>query len=364
MNRSLPLLVSLMTSGLVVAGDAACNVFVSLGACRTDAECSTGRCDVAGAFCYEPDDGGPSADSGAAADAADAPDAETPDGGAARCDPSAPFGAPALVRGFESQSVNSARFTSDELTAYVSILGTTCTLPCVNLAYAKRTSTSEPFVVQGEIGATFNGDGIGNYWPTLSDDSRLMFFESDRLEDGGRGSQARVWTATRTSTVGEFSAPMLQTAFRGTSAIEGSPYLLPDSHRLYFMSNDRPGNLGALDLYVAELSDFGLATSITNLSPLNSVAAESAPTISKDDQVMYFAREFALNRRIMRSTRAAPTEAWSAPQPVTEITSPHEDYPSWLSDDLCRLYFGSTRPIPPATTAGSAHLFVAERRPR
>jgi hypothetical protein len=211
------------------------------------------------------------------------------------------------------------------------------------------------------------------YWPSLTSDGLLLFFESSRSitkegADGGYvADRSRIWTSTRPNLLAEFSEPRIQTIFQvepgAGYAGEGSPYLHPNGKTLYFMSDVRGGH-GALDIFVASLEEFGAASSITNIDAVNTDGREQMPVITIDEKTLYFAHEDKITtlRVIWKSTRASPTGTFGAPEPVNELNTVYDQFPDWISDDECRMYFSSNRPSP-ADDGGAPtfHLWVAER---
>ena len=357
----------------------ACNALVSLDRCTSDADCPTGAaCDPDGRFCIKyVFDAAPSdapvdtnvADAGA--DGSDASDAGLDvDATPPPCNRSARFGTPALVRGTESLQIYSARFAPDEKTMLFSAQNGGPEEFRADLFYASRSDLTSAFAVSGPI-PVVNCDQASDYWPTISADGKLLFFESSRAlapVDGGCGREhARVWSATRVNTVADFDPPKLQSTFAIDGSIgEGAPYLHPGGRSLYFSSFDRGGHGGA-DIFVAQLNELGLVTAIENVDAINTATGENEPVVTLDDTVLYFSRETPVTilRHIFVSTRPTPAGTFGPATEVTELQGPFEDFPSWISDDQCRIYFISTRPAAgdDAGDAGPApyRLWVAER---
>ena len=87
------------------------------------------------------------------------------------------------------------------------------------------------------------------------------------------------------------------------------------------------------------------------------------PVVSKDDRVLFFARELPnVGWTIFSSRRASPDTEFGPPSRVTELDTSYTQFPSWISDDQCRFYIISTAPVlggPPGS--GPARLRVASR---
>jgi len=258
------------------------------------------------------------------------------------------------VPGFDERDIYSARLSSDELSAVLSVQnGATG----VDFFTASRTTTSDPFVIGAEL-AELDTPG-DEYWPSLSADRLTIYFESARpmpLDDGGVSAPgtARIWEATRPTVDAPFGAPIVPGGFR-VDGLEAAPYLSPGGHTLYF-SSSAFGGPGQLDLFVADINAYGV---VTGFAPLPSSAVEeNMPVVTGDERTLFFSRN---------STASAIRDIWvvgrqddfpaygvlsqttpvaqDISQEVIEVNSVHDEFPSWISSDGCRLYFISNRPV-------------------
>jgi hypothetical protein len=373
MKRDLHLPALFALASVLGASPLACNVFLSLDRCTADAECPSGfACDLQARFCVDR-----RAESGAPAEASIL-EAGSPDGDATNadadastlCDVGAPFSKISLVQGLEGREIGSARLTPDERAIVFSGFNGCTTESCIDLFRAERGERTVPFEVQPLQQALMPGVNTplaSEYWPTFTADGLLLFLESSRssakLPDGGYGfERARIWSATRPNQTAQFSEPYLQDIFNVDSANEGAPYLHPDGTSLYFISNGRSSK-GGLDLFVATLDTFGGASSVKNMDAVNTAFSESAPVVSRDDRVLYFARESEPHHEIWVATRSSPLLTFGAPRRVSEVNTGYNEWPSWVSEDQCRLYFVSNRPPVGDGGAGQYHLWLAERSP-
>lgn len=355
---------------LAVIAPAACNVFASIERCQSNADCPIGAiCDPEGRYCVATAaDGGTDGSDERDGPAEDAGDATLP-----ACDLEAPFATVGLVAGLADRGVYSARFTSNEQTVLLALLNGGEGSTNVDLFSAHRPDRSAPFVIAGPIPGV-NTASSTEYWPTLSADGHLLFFESSRslqkFDGGYVNDHGRIWSATRPSLIADFDEPRIQSTFvlDASAQDEGAPYLHPLGRALYFISLARGGK-GETDIFVADLDEIGLVRSIANVDAVNTATGEHAPVVTLDDRALYFAREEGPERirNIYVSTRGGPREPFGPSRLVTELATAYEEYPSWVSDDRCRLYFVSNRPSD-ALSDGAAfsdyRLFVAERRPR
>jgi hypothetical protein len=351
------------------ASPLACNAFASLDRCTSDAQCPSGTtCDPEGRFCLKvvfAEAAVPDAAPDVVVEDVVVVDAPPPP-----CDLTKPFGTPVLVPGLELLAVSTARFSPNERTVIFSALNGGPEEFRADLFTATRPDLASPFTGAKEI-PIVNTKLASEYWPTITADGRVMFFESGRSTEKVDGSyiteRARIWSTMRGNTVSDFLEPQIQSVFSvdASSGGEASPYLHPGGRSLYFASWERGGK-GGSDIFVAELEDFGFVKSVTNIDVVNTPQGELFPVVSLDDKVLYYSTEIAGKRNIFVSRRAAPGAAFGAPQPLAELNLPgSEQFPSWVSDDQCRLYFGSDRPAPGnedgATSFTQLRTWVASR---
>lgn len=357
----------LVASSAVLVTAAACNVFSSLDHCADDGDCENGHCDLEGKFCLAGLDGGVdrgvevSVDTGRESSAP--PDVVSP-----TCDLAKPFQAPELVKGLEDLTVFSARFATGETQAFISALEETDGSTEPDIYTSTRADLASPFMGKGLL--QVSRLGVSEYWPTVTADGTFMFFESDRSKteiDGGyQPDRARIWFSKKEFS---FSTATLQSVFATTSNfIEGAPYLDPQGRAIYFMSAGRAAIDGAgdLDLYESILNPAtGSAQAPTSLGPnVNTPAAENAPVVSADQLTLYFARADVNGvNDVWMSRRPTSAGAFGTSTIVSAVQTEHDELPSYLSDDECRLYFVSNRDRTDGDAPGieSFRLYVATR---
>jgi len=87
----------------------------------------------------------------------------------------------------------------------------------------------------------------------------------------------------------EWSDPVNLGPVVNSSAAEASAALSPDEHTLYFISN-RPGGLGGNDVWASHrrCKTCEWETPYNLGAPINSAAAEGAPTLSGDGRMLFF----------------------------------------------------------------------------
>jgi hypothetical protein len=204
--------------------------------------------------------------------------------------------------------------------------------------------------------------------PTLTADLREIYFTTDRVSGNGD-----VWFATRAGASDAFGAPQPVDAVN-TSGFETSSAISADGLTLWFGS-DRPGGVGAIDVWVAQRTARGAPWS----TPVNVVALNSP----SDD----IPRPPGLHALVMpmASTRPAATnpggvyQTYLAARPQTgapfgtPVAIPELDYTNrstvdgCLTDDGLTLFFSSAPAQAPVdggvdAGAGTSDLYVAWRR--
>jgi hypothetical protein len=284
---------------------------------------------------------------------ADARPVDAPADAAPRCDPTAPFGAPVPVPGFETQvGVGEPRLTPDELEIYVGALVAGAATD--DLYVARRTSRSEPFGKPAKIAAASAPDHNENGGFVTTDDRTLMF-HSNYTTPGNR-----IYVATRSSPLVDFgtAAPLAGVAAPAANDNDISPFESADGAELWFGS-DRAGGLGGTDLWVAARVGSGFADPV-HVASVSSDANEEDPVLSSDGLTLYVASRRAGGTGgfdIWRARRTTTHDPFSTPVEVKELDSDTDDIPGWISPDDCRFYLQSDR-----GGQGSA-IYVATRAP-
>jgi hypothetical protein len=307
---------------------------------------------------------GGSAGSGGASGAVDSGTADGDDapvtndaGDGVVCSPSKPFGAPLIVPGLNLLGTNSsARFAPDELTAYFGNL---------RAVDAGGTGNYEIFTAsRGQRSAAFgtaralpgiNSATASDYDPVLTADGQTLYFGSTRTQ-----AMDRIFVSVFIPITSNFSAPasidsISQAADAGATAPATldalQPYVLPDNTTLYFGST----RAGTRDIYRATRSTAGFSRA-TAVAEINTTSIEQFPTVSADELVIYWGSNRTDAGRggfdVWMATRDSTAVPFGNVRNVTEVNTPTDDFPSWISPDGCRLYL--------TTRAG---LSIAERAP-
>lgn len=250
-----------------------------------------------------------------------------------RCDPSKPFGKPAVVVELNSPSDDVQAFLMpDELEVWL-----TSTRPGgpgnSDIWRATRASTTEPFGAPSLV-AGLNSIDIDAH-PSLTADGLAIYIE----HNANANSSVKIWRAARTSTSVGFGTPTEVTQLSST-ATDYNPSILPDESAIYFASNRGGANA---DIYRSARMGGGafgppVLASGTNL---NTTAAEENPTVTPDELNIYFSSSRIGSDRIdiWWASRPSTVQAFGEPVNVTEVNQATNDWPAWISADNCVLYF-------------------------
>lgn len=195
--------------------------------------------------------------------------------------------------------------------------------------------------------------------PSVTYDKRQLVFASDRA--GGAGN-FDLWEARRADPGSAWTAPRPVAGIGlNTPANETAPALNPIGSRLLFVS-DRPGGLGAGDLWAAarpdDRSGFGTPVPVVEL---NSRFVEDEPALVADELEVFFVSDRPggpLGGGIWRASRTSVDGRWQAPQPVRELDGRGREAAPSLSRDGLTIWFTSDR-----GTAGM-DVWVASRANR
>jgi hypothetical protein len=291
-----------------------------------------------------PAEPGRSTDAGDASDASIVltPDASRPpadagnDAPVARCDPSKAYGAPALVSSLSTPGIDmGARLAVNETLVFF----THADVPPAHTFVALRASAS------GDFGATaqdpiLNTASSDTYNVSPTRDGLTVYFQSNR-DDPGTG-KLRLFVATRAT---------LQSTFTTVTKITtvpddlDQPYLVPNGSALYYTSGSKIVRSAIVSGAIGAAVDVGLPSGIIT------------PVVSSDELTVFYAQANGANKHdVFQATRSSTSStAWTL-TPVTSVDTADEEYPTWVSDDGCELWFQSDRTTGGRTNKGDIYL--------
>ena len=275
------------------------------------------------------------------------------DRGRAACDPTQPFGTPAPLADFNTTSDDDGVYLSDDLlTAYLSS-NRAGGAGGYDLWVATRGAVGDHFSAPTPLGTVNTPDDERQ--PVTSHDGLRLYFMTNHATSGTYAIAA----AARDGLAATFASPAPVAGLNGTSNDTG-PWISLDGTGITFAS-DRPGGLGGNDIYVAALGAVG-ASGVVNYTAVNRAAEAPAPVHSRAGITLYFSSKRAGtgahgNDDIWVARRAVVTDGFGTPTNVTELNSAAADGPRWLSTDNCTLYFTSDR----AGGLGGYDLYQATR---
>jgi hypothetical protein len=270
------------------------------------------------------------------------------------CKPEAPFGAPQLITELDDTDDNGVpHLTHDELTIYFqrSPVGDASVVEggvgAIDLFTAQRAKTSSPFSAPIALTAV---DTTKSEWdPSVTADELSLYFASDR--DGGLGKRD-LYLATRTSVVTAFGPPTSVAALN-TPNDECCGYVMPDGLTFYFAREESDWQM----FRATRTSTTAFSVDTSGLfDQINTTSVEQTPTVTIDELTVYFASDRnggAGGTDIWRATRATKNDPFTNPVDVSELNTVDYEYPGWISDDGCRLYF--------TIFGASAQMFVAKK---
>ncbi|MCC7537488.1 MAG: PD40 domain-containing protein [Deltaproteobacteria bacterium] len=250
------------------------------------------------------------------------------DAGSRRCDPQSELGPPLGVPGLSAAS--GATFTSDEREVFFSspVAGSG-----QKLFRAVRDDPRAAFGPANPLGLVGTDEGTNEYGPHVVDGGLTLVFHSD-LD----GADFDLYLASRTNTAVPFgdTSPI---GDANTDAEEFDPWMAPDG--LYFSSN-REGSED-FALYRAPVVPGGGLGTPRRIAELDSPGAEWAPVLSHDGRTIWFASNrsdgpVAGDMDVWTAERPDVDTPFSNARPVVAVSSSGLEFPSWVSENGCRLY--------------------------
>jgi len=220
-----------------------------------------------------------------------------------------------------------------------------------DLWVSQRNSEDDPWGPPVNLGPVINSAAFESR-PSLSRDGHWLFFSSTR--PGGFAPGLDLWASYRDHVHDDFDwqtpvhlGPGVNLA--GSSEIEASYIENEDGGAplLFFVSN-RPGGIGAFDIYVSELLANGAWGAATLVPELSSTLPDQAVSVRFDGLEAFIVigvPPLPGGFDLWVSTRETVFDTWSAPinlGPV--VNSLSADASPHIASDRQTLYFESNRP--------------------
>ncbi len=201
---------------------------------------------------------------------------------------------------------------------------------------AQRTSTRDEWGAAVNLGTSVNSSDM-DLWPSVSADTLTLYFYS--LRPGGYGS-GDIWQTVRPTVNDPWGPAENLGVFVNSSTDEGGPWISTDGLELYF-SSDRSGDY---DLYVSRRGRASDAWGEpANLSALNTVHGDAAPSLSADGLTLFFesTRSGGFGGWDFYMTiREAKDADWSPPINIGQpVNTPYDEIAPCISFDGRTLYF-------------------------
>lgn len=212
---------------------------------------------------------------------------------------------------------------------------------------------SEAVNVGPPVNSAFN-----DFIPELSGNGLSLYFTSDR--PGGLGA-GDLWVSQRASSDAPWGEPVNLGATINTSGGESAPHLSGDGHYLFFAST-RSGGFGNNDIWVSWRAhtddDFAWQPPVNLGANVNSAAFDAGASLLRPEFYFTSMRESAPNLDIYVSEVAG--DFFGPAIRVAELSSAANDQRPSIRFDGLEIFFSSNR----GSADGSQNIWVATRRNR
>lgn len=157
--------------------------------------------------------------------------------------------------------------------------------------------------------------------PSLSLDGMTLHFSSSI------SGNWEIYSTTRTGLGQPWAPPTLVAGVSDPLSVDDQPFMTADGLQLWFGSTNRPGGAGSSDIMVSTRPNaqapWGPPTFVTEL---NSVGADSSPSLTGDGLEVYFlstgwGNPSGNNNSIFRATRTSTSQPFGTPTLVTEFST-------------------------------------------
>jgi len=166
-------------------------------------------------------------------------------------------------------------------------------------------------------------DPGGEATPDLSPDGLTLWFSSDRA--GGLGMDD-IWVTTRPTLTSMWTTPVPESVLNSPALDRGATVF--DNGLSFAFHSNRAGGLGANDIYLATRAAQTDAWSapVSIGSPPNSAGTEQHPWLSVCGLWLVFHRyPAAATADLYETSRASPSDPFATAQPIAELNVMNED---------------------------------------
>ena len=207
--------------------------------------------------------------------------------------------------------------------------------------FVKSNFTNNHFAEAQIVEGSINNQALKGA-ATVSNDGEWLIFAGDFFEKGYGSYDLYI----SYSTPDGWSEPENLGESINTPYWESAPSISPDSRTLYF-SSDRPGGYGGRDLYMSTRLPNGRWSNAVNLgATLNTVGNELYPYIHADNQTLYFTSDGlqGYGKTDLFVTRKTTLDEWNVPENLGYPINTIEDEGSLcISSDGSTAYCASDR---------------------
>jgi hypothetical protein len=280
---------------------------------------------------------------------------------ASLCDLEAPFGAPTFVPGLTidgATAVGGLRLSPDLRTGYLYVNRPSIDPNLEDLYTTIRPSEDAPFSELTLIEGAGINTPVAELHPTVSGDGQWLVFVR-----GIPKGQGGLFYATRVTGSGPF---VYGGALAGTTPghTDDSPFLREDGQVLYYASAPPDGST---HIVRAERMGAGIQPPAP-VPELDSSADDKYPVVTPDELTIFFGSTRTDggahgSEDIWTASRSSTGLPFSSLQNVSELNSPNDEWPTFVSRDGCTLYF-TTDVVDETHPYGISSQYVAQRPAR
>jgi Tol biopolymer transport system component len=219
-----------------------------------------------------------------------------------------------------------------------------------DLWVSRRANEQSPW--QAPKPMTSLNSGAAEFAPAFDPSGRWLFFGSER--DGGCGGRD-IWVSHRFDVTHDDSWAMPVSMGCGILSWpgfdDGPTYFREDTSAELFFISDRPGGIGARDVWRVFHSN-GRFSAPVNVAEVNSVADDSRPAVRRDGLELFVTSQrnggivsgATPSSDIWVSRRGSARGSWSTPLNIAELNTSATEAAPTLSRDGRTMTFHSNRP--------------------